>query len=287
MCAYVVKGNRFCRSASAYRIGGKTYCGRHAPLVGAVERMLRERRSLYAQGLAHRNGQDSAIDINEGQDSTVTSGLIVEAKEFDLPDEGLHPAKVKKVELGPAGQFGPTFRWTYEITEGEWSGREIDELTGRDMTPNAKASMRYKAATGEAVEPGQRYDLGVCVERPVQIMVKHKESAKGGIWPQISDVLAPAKKRQPAASRGDLASIAPGSNGRPETRPSQPATEPQIKAIYAIGLGALRLDEAEVDSKCEELFGCTPAELSRRQAAEFIDALKAETPDDDDDLADA
>lgn len=79
------------------------------------------------------------------------------------------------------------------------------------------------------------------------------------------------------AERPTLATVAAGvaTAGRPETRPALPATEPQIKAIYAIGRGAQSLDEAEVDAQSQQLFGVRPSELSRRQASEFIDALKA------------
>jgi len=79
------------------------------------------------------------------------------------------------------------------------------------------------------------------------------------------------------AERPTLATVAAGvaTSGRPETRPALPATEPQIKAIYAIGRGAQSMDEPEVDAQCQEMFGVRPSELSRRQASEFIDALKA------------
>ena len=63
--------------------------------------------------------------------------------------------------------------------------------------------------------------------------------------------------------------------GRPENRPILPATEPQIKAIYAIARGAQSMDDAEVEARCKELYGVTPSGLSRRQASEFIDALKS------------
>lgn len=79
------------------------------------------------------------------------------------------------------------------------------------------------------------------------------------------------RERQAAAR----AAIAPIMAGRPETRPAMPASEPQIKAIYAIGRGAQSMDEAEIEARSRELFGVTPSELSRRQASEFIDALKA------------
>lgn len=63
--------------------------------------------------------------------------------------------------------------------------------------------------------------------------------------------------------------------GRPESRPVLPATEAQLKAIYAIARGAQAMDDAEVEARCMDLFGVAPSALSRRQASEFIDALKS------------
>lgn len=60
-----------------------------------------------------------------------------------------------------------------------------------------------------------------------------------------------------------------------EQRAVLPATEPQIKAIFAIGRGAQALDEYEVEARCKELYGVTPSGLSRQQASEFIDVLKS------------
>ena len=54
------------------------------------------------------------------------------------------------------------------------------------------------------------------------------------------------------------------------------ATVPQVKAIYSIARGRKGLTEAEVEKRCRAAYGCAPAEFSRRQASQFIDALKAE-----------
>jgi hypothetical protein len=64
-------------------------------------------------------------------------------------------------------------------------------------------------------------------------------------------------------------------HGNPATRPALPATEPQIRAIYTIGRNAQAMDDAEIDARCQELYGVTPAALNRRQASEYIDVLKA------------
>ena len=52
------------------------------------------------------------------------------------------------------------------------------------------------------------------------------------------------------------------------------ATAPQVKAIYSIARDSHSLDEEGVEALCRERFGCLPADLDRRQASEFIDALR-------------
>jgi hypothetical protein len=59
-----------------------------------------------------------------------------------------------------------------------------------------------------------------------------------------------------------------------EDRSVPMATEPQVKAIYAIARGTLALDDEELDARCRERYGSAPQALTRRQASEFIDALK-------------
>jgi len=54
----------------------------------------------------------------------------------------------------------------------------------------------------------------------------------------------------------------------------RPATEPQIKAIYAIVRGAQAMDDGTLEEWCRTRYNCSPAELTRRQASEVIDALK-------------
>jgi hypothetical protein len=62
--------------------------------------------------------------------------------------------------------------------------------------------------------------------------------------------------------------------GIPEVRPVLPATEPQIKAVYAIGKGARGWSDDEIDEACRDKHGVKPSELNRRQASDFIEYLK-------------
>lgn len=54
-----------------------------------------------------------------------------------------------------------------------------------------------------------------------------------------------------------------------------PATEAQLKAIFAIARGAQAMNEDEVQQRCQSLYGVAMSGLTRRQASEFIDTLKA------------
>jgi hypothetical protein len=52
------------------------------------------------------------------------------------------------------------------------------------------------------------------------------------------------------------------------------ATEAQIKAIYAIARDKQGLDTSALDARSRGSYGCSPEELSRRQASELIDRLR-------------
>lgn len=80
-------------------------------------------------------------------------------------------------------------------------------------------------------------------------------------------------QRQPPRNRPPAPSGTQG-NGRPENRPLLLATEPQIKAIYAIARGPGAMDGAEVEARCREIYGVAIEALTRKQASEFIEALQ-------------
>lgn len=53
------------------------------------------------------------------------------------------------------------------------------------------------------------------------------------------------------------------------------ATEAQVNAIHAIARQVYSWDEASLEEHCREVFGRTSQELTKRQASQFIDDLKA------------
>jgi hypothetical protein len=54
------------------------------------------------------------------------------------------------------------------------------------------------------------------------------------------------------------------------------ATTAQVKAIYSIGRGTKALGEQGVEKRSRSAYGCLPAELSKQQASDLIDALQRE-----------
>jgi hypothetical protein len=66
-----------------------------------------------------------------------------------------------------------------------------------------------------------------------------------------------------------------GAGGSRPARVADPATERQVKAIYAIGRAG-HLTDADVVKRSQEQYGCPPEQLERRDASNFIDWLKQE-----------
>jgi hypothetical protein len=64
--------------------------------------------------------------------------------------------------------------------------------------------------------------------------------------------------------------------GDPRIRPILPATESQVKALWAIARG-VGVPEPEVRAHLQESYGTSePGQLTRRQASEAIDWLKTQ-----------
>jgi hypothetical protein len=149
--------------------------------------------------------------------------------------------------------FGTQFTEDFDFAAGADEGKVVD-------TPVDRGQIRPVRQTAPA--PAQAEAQGTGTTGPARTNGSARVNGNGATA---------------TAQRPTLAAISSGvaTAGRPEARPALPATEPQVKAIYAIGRGAQSMDEAEVEARCRELYGVGPSELSRRQASEFIDAHKA------------
>lgn len=72
----------------------------------------------------------------------------------------------------------------------------------------------------------------------------------------------------------DIGSVR-GARALPHAGRAEPATERQIKAIYAIGRAG-HLSDGDIVKRSQEHFGCPPEQLERRGASTLIDLLKQE-----------
>lgn len=93
------------------------------------------------------------------------------------------------------------------------------------------------------------------------------ESGDGG---RIVDAPVDISRLRTQPTATSSAGPRPPQRGTPD-----PATERQLKAVYAIGRAG-HLSDDELVRRCGEVYGCRPEGLSRRDASNFIDLLKQE-----------
>jgi hypothetical protein len=137
-----------------------------------------------------------------------------------------------------------------------------DEPNWRDKPDYALRSMSQTRATSKAL----RLPLGFVVALAGYEATPAEEA-------EVARVRSGARMTTPNTARA--AQTLRIATERAEERPIPPATEAQVRAIYAIARGSHGLDDEEVESRCRERFGIAITGLNRRQASEFIDALKS------------
>lgn len=139
--------------------------------------------------------------------------------------------------------------------------------------------------------PGQGQYTGMWDKMPRLMLAKVAESqALRKAFPaDLSGVYVEEEMHQAIEGQARLVDEAPKAQARravqaARARPQNAgvdltATEPQIKAIYQFG-AAKGLSDDDITEVCAQRFdGLVPASLTRRQASELIDAIKAlETP---------
>jgi hypothetical protein len=136
-----------------------------------------------------------------------------------------------------------------------------DEPNWRDKPDYALRSMAQTRSTSKAL----RLPLGFVVALAGYEATPAEEAEVARVR---STAQAPASISARAAATLRIAAE------HAEDRPIPAATEAQIRAIYAIARGSHGLDDEEVEGRCRERFGIAITSLNRRQASEFIDALK-------------
>lgn len=87
----------------------------------------------------------------------------------------------------------------------------------------------------------------------------------------------PAPVERPPTNGNARVMARPESSGQSQgqQRPELSATDAQLKAIYAIARGARGWEPDDVREETSGQYGVAPSDLTRRQASQFIDWLKA------------
>jgi len=152
-----------------------------------------------------------------------------------------------------------------------WGSETADDWKDYIEKAETKALGRALAALGFGTQFCEDFDFAQgsdnkVVDAPVDIRATRsagqRRQPEGPARPQEATATPTAEK------------VAAAQHASGGTWTDKPATEPQIKAIYAIARGAQAMDDATLEEWCRTRYSCLPAELTRRQASEVIDALK-------------
>jgi len=201
LCAWVIeREGRFCHSWPAYRLDGKSYCGRHARLVGATEAMLRPRRHLYRRNLTNPSHTVKTSTLNT-LIGVETMPFVVEAKaggEYNAEDyapAGIYMATVESVQpfegtkyMSDEKQIQARITWT--ITDGRFAGKKAERLYSPSLNEKSRLYPVFQALTGITPTPGQEYDIeAMLVGRSAQIVVMQHTTQAGYQRTRVENVL--------------------------------------------------------------------------------------------------
>jgi hypothetical protein len=176
-----------------------------------------------------------------------------------------HPDAVIETELVKHGGGLALFRARVAVPGAGiatgWGSETADDFGEYIEKAETKALGRALAALGYGTQFCEDFDFSAQSSR-------RSRSARGGRPPG-----ADAERPRPATRVVD-SPVAPP-NGLKVVRDGvEGATPSQIKAIYCIGRDQPDLGEEGVEARCRATFGRLPAELTKRQASEFIDLLR-------------
>lgn len=158
-----------------------------------------------------------------------------------------HPNAVVETELARDDSVTAVFKARVTLPEGGsatgWGSESTDDFGDYLEKAETKALGRALAALGFGTQFCQDFEFGASNGRVVDSPV-------------------------------DITTVR-GSAARPRAGRGEPATERQIKAIYAIG-HAGNLSDGDIARLSQDHFGCAPEQLERRGASTLIDLLKQE-----------
>ena len=176
-----------------------------------------------------------------------------------------HPDAIINTELVKLDEGFAVFKATVKIPGGGeatgWGSETSQDFGDFIEKAETKALGRACAALGYGTQFCEDFDFhrednGHVVDSPVEKP-----------WTEPREAVRPGPRE--VADRSSEVTTAPSAPDRPPL-----ATPAQVKAIYIIARNEHQLSEEELDERCRELYGTVPAQLTKRQASEFIDRLK-------------
>ena len=123
---------------------------------------------------------------------------IVYSEQAVIP-MGEYPARIKEVSEEPEGQFGPQYKYLFEITNGEQEGVSLMGWTSQKFSAKSKMKQWVTAATQESFSAGDEFYPDSLVGKDVRIGVLKKVKDDGGEFNKIDSVLPPSISQKKAA----------------------------------------------------------------------------------------
>ena len=93
----------------------------------------------------------------------------------DNVPEGNYGATLQAIEP-ISNEHGPGLRWSFAITKGEHSGRQVSRFTGDKPTANNSCGRMLVAILGRSPQSGEAIDITTQIGKPFMVQVKKTPS---------------------------------------------------------------------------------------------------------------
>jgi hypothetical protein len=118
--------------------------------------------------------------------------MKVTAEEYEPMEMGPYRARVKSYEEDEM-QFGPCFKWYFEITEeGEYEGKVLSGITSQAFNPKSKLYQWVQGIMGRTIKAGETIDLDDLVGKECMLNIGHKVKERGTF--EVIDGVNPVRR---------------------------------------------------------------------------------------------
>ena len=128
---------------------------------------------------------------------------IVEYKEQPVIPMGQYHALIAEVKEEPEGQFGPQYKYLFEITAGDQEGVSLMGWTSQKFSAKSKMKKWVTAATQQSFSAGDEFYPDSLVGKDVRIGVLKEAKDDGGEFNKINAVLPPSIAQKKAAQSAE------------------------------------------------------------------------------------